>query len=340
MMNVLSLSNGISAFLPEHIESFFMLDENTMLGQGDCLELMKSIPDGSVDMILTDPPYGTTACKWDSVIPFEPMWSELKRIIKPNGAIVLFGSQPFTSKLVNSNIENFSHQWIWDKGSSSSPLLANKMPLKTFEDILVFYFNYNEFDIRRKYFKKIVDEFGIKKSDFIKQHGGRFDHCFRTESLQFNIPTEMNYKYLVELLNLDKLDWFMDYDLLYFPRLYNPQKIVIGRPKKKGLKGINKKGSVLEGVEQDNISFNNEYHPNSFLRFNNDKRNMIHPTQKPVALLEYLIRTYTNESETVLDFTMGSGSTGVAAKNLNRSFIGIELDEKYFQIAKERITSA
>lgn len=314
-----------------------IITETYKLLHGDCLERMKEIPDGSVDLVLTDPPYGTTACKWDSVIPFEPMWAELKRIIKPNGAIVLFGSQPFTSSLISSNIVNFSHQWIWDKGSSSSPLLANKMPLKTFEDVLVFYFNYNEFDVRRKYFKQIINKFGIKKGAFIKKHGGRFDHCFRTDSLQFDIPTEVNYQYLVNLLELNKLEWFLPYDKLYYPRVYNPQKVVKGDVKKKGFKGVNKIGSVLEGVTQDNVKFNNEYYPNSFLSYKNDKRNVLHPTQKPVALLEYLIKTYTNENETVLDFTFGSCSTGIACLNTNRKFIGIELDDNYFDIGAERM---
>ena len=137
------------------VGSFFMLDENTMLGQGDCLELMKHIPDGSVDMVLTDPPYGTTACKWDSVIPFEPMWEELKRIIKPNGAIVLFGSEPFSSMLRLSNIKQFKYDWVWEKEQGVNPLLSKKQPLNNIEYIHIFYakqVNYNpQFEKGRPY---------------------------------------------------------------------------------------------------------------------------------------------------------------------------------------------
>lgn len=222
------------------------------LMQGDCLELLKTIPDGSVDLILTDPPYGTTACKWDSVIPFEPMWAELKRIIKPNGAIVLFGSEPFSSALRMSNIKQYKYDWVWKKRAVNF-LNAKKQPLREVENILVF------------------------------------------NSL-----------------------------------VYNPQGLIYS-PK------VNKRSNSTETNGAHGLSNLSEYtnYPKNILEFKNERG--LHPTQKPVALLEYLIKTYTQENETVLDFTMGSGSTGVAAKNLNRSFIGIELDEKYFQIAKERI---
>ena len=235
------------------------------LMQGDCLELLKTIPDGSVDMILTDPPYGTTACKWDSVIPFEPMWEQLKRIIKPNGAIVLFGSEPFSSALRMSNIKQYKYDWIWDKKAKGGFLNAKKRPLKQTENISVF-----------------------------------------------------NSK-------------------IYFPIME-----VRGKERTKGL--YNKKkgdGDMVYGKFENIGSFNNTYYPSNILEFSNaSQKGKVHPTQKPVALLEYLIKTYTQENETVLDFTMGSGSTGVAAKNLNRSFIGIELDETYFKIAKERISEA
>ena len=233
------------------------------LKQGDCLELMKGIPDGSVDMILCDLPYGTTACKWDTVIPFEPLWAEYKRIIKKNGAIVLFGSQPFTSALVMSNPEWFRYSLVWDKVGTTGFQTAKVMPLRRHEDVLVFYH---------------------KK------------------------PT------------------------------YNPEMIIKGSPRKKG-------GSKVDngcyGELRSSESFNNTYYPTSVLEFSNaNKRGLVHPTQKPVALCEYLIKTYTNEGETVLDNTMGSGTTGVACGNTGRNFIGIEQDDKYFEIAKNRIKTA
>lgn len=236
------------------------------LMQGDCMELLKTIPDGSVDMVLTDPPYGTTACKWDSVIPFEPMWEQLKRIIKPNGAIVLFGSQPFTSRLICSNIEMFKYQLVWKKTKVSHFAQAPYRFLTEHEDIVVFSF------------------------------GG----------------TSKNSKNRMA---------------------YNPQGLIDCNKICRGKAHSDHRPSTKR--QADYFQTKTGY-PKSILDFKSDLARQ-HPTQKPVALLEYLIKTYTNECETVLDFTMGSGSTGVAAKNTNRKFIGIELDQNYFEIAKESI---
>ena len=225
---------------------------------GDCLEKMKDIESGSVDMILTDPPYGTTACKWDSIIPLEPMWEQLNRIIKPNGAIVLFGSEPFSSSMRMSNIKEYKYDIIWDKGRGYQPMLCKKRNTLGHEVTSIFY----------------------KKQ-----------------------PT------------------------------YNPQ-MGIGKPYK-DLRSNSISSDHMNHKKVPNIN-NGERYPYSIVKFARNERS-VHPTQKPVALMEYLIKTYTNENETVLDFTMGSGSTGVAAKNLNRNFIGIELDEKYFNIAEKRI---
>lgn len=228
------------------------------LFHGDCLEILKTIPDGSVDLILTDPPYGTTACKWDTVIPFEPMWKELKRIRKDNAAIVLFGSEPFSSHLRMSNIKEFKYDWVWKKSNGGGFLNANRQPLKRHEIVSVFY----------------------KKQAF-----------------------------------------------------YQPQKTK-GKAYscRSSSAGVTTQDQSVAGWFTEN---NGDRHPLSIQEFSSETG--LHPTQKPVALLEYLIKTYTLENETVLDFTMGSGSTGVAAKNLNRKFIGIEKDDKYFEIAKQRI---
>lgn len=241
--------------------------------KGDCLEKMKEIESGSVDLILTDPPYGTTACKWDSVIPFEPMWEQLNRIIKPNGAIVLFGSEPFSSALRMSNIKNYKYDWIWYKNSTSGFALAKKMPLKNHEIISVFY-------------NKQCNYYPIKE----------------LRDMSEDSKKRMNYDFTT-------------------------------------LKGENEINNGIKKVqyipEDKNLSY-----PKTIKKFNNipnNSKDRFHPTQKPVTLLEYLIKTYTQENETVLDFTMGSGSTGVACVNTNRNFIGIEMDDNYFEIAKNRI---
>jgi len=239
---------------------------------GDCLEVMEDIPDGSVDAIITDPPYGTTACKWDSVIPFDLMWEQLNRIIKPNGAIVLFGSQPFTSFLLCSNVKRYRHSWVWNKRSITNPFQAKYAPLKCNEDILVF---------------------GLNRVNYNPQKTDKPKSQQRPIKFKPNYGSDRDYK--------------------------------------EGVYGKSKKGL---GKDHDETKTN----PKTIIEIPAVyKKHTVHPTQKPVALMEYLIKTYTNEGEVVLDFTMGSGTTGVAAKNLNRNFIGIEQDQKYFNIAEQRI---
>ena len=251
-------------------------NERYKLYQGDCLEVMdKLIESGlKVDAIITDPPYGTTQNKWDSVIPFDELWREYKRIIKDNGAIVLFGSEPFASKLRMSNIKNYKYDWYWNKNKPSGAMIAKKQPMKAVETISVFYKN----------------------------------QC-----------------------------------------VYNPQMI---KRTEEELKRLSKKSVYTIGTEVDdrkwgksgNRNDNKLKYPKNILNhktvFNRSKEKVPHPTQKLVDLLEYLIKTYTNEGDLVLDFTMGSGSTGVACMNTNRKFIGIEIEEKYFNIAKDRMRVA
>ena len=240
--------------------------EDIQLYNGDCLEIMdKLIEQGiKVDAIITDPPYGTTACKWDSVIPFDEMWKRLNKLIKDNGAIVLFGSEPFSSLLRISNLKKYRYDWIWKKSYSTGFMNANKMPLKNTENVMVFY---------------------------------------------NKLPT------------------------------YNPQGVIEVNKIKTRKK--DKSSTVYNdmGLKEGKYTQKFTNYPNHIIEtFKKEKT--VHPTQKPIALLEYLVKTYTNENETVLDFTMGSGSTGVACVNTNRKFIGIELDEKYFEIAKGRIEEA
>ena len=245
------------------------------LYKGDCLEIMKSIPDKSIDAIITDPPYGTTACKWDSVIPFDLMWEQLNRIIKPNKAIVLFSSQPFTSALVMSNPKMFKYEWIWEKDNGTNFASVKYQPFRVVENILVF-------------------------GDFPITYTPKETKCF------------------------------------------NPQ-MEIGKPYTcKSGNQTNDSAIIRQGSRENMSSYltenKGERYPRNIIKINRDK-NKVHPTQKPVSLMEYLIKTYTNENETVLDFTMGSGTTGVACKNLNRKFIGIEMDDKYFSIAENRINN-
>lgn len=237
------------------------------LRQGDCLELMPAIPDHSIDLILCDLPYGTTACRWDTIIPFELLWVQYKRVIKGNGAIVLTASQPFTSALVMSNIDWFRYCLVWDKCLATGHLDANRKPLKRHEDICVFY---------------------------------------------AKLPT------------------------------YNPQKEIRGKPRVKGGAKceVEDVGSSVYHAYKQQFSYNNTYFPTSIIVVSNANRNTSHPTQKPVALMEYLIQTYTNLGETVLDNCMGFGTTGVACVNLQRNFIGMELDPTYFALAQERIKTA
>lgn len=232
------------------------------LFNGDCLEVMDELIEKGVkvDAIITDPPYGTTACKWDSVIPFDEMWERVNKLIKNNGAIVLFGAQPFTSLLVNSNLKGYKHHWIWKKNRGTGFQVAKYRPMMATEDIVAF----------------------TKKGERVN--------------------------YYPQMIKLDK------------PVKYSYSS------KTEHCADLNKKGYYVVDSK----------FPTNVLEFEKAHKT-IHPTQKPVALLEYLIKTYTLEGETVLDFTMGSGSTGVACQNTGRHFIGIELDENYFNIAKERM---
>jgi len=248
--------------------------DSLWLMKGDCLERMKEIESGSVDLILTDPPYGTTACKWDSVIDLPLMWEQLKRIIKPNGAIVLFGSQPFTSVLITSNLKMFKYEWVWHKNTTSGFAMAKKQPMRNHENILVFYSSQSTYNP--------IKELRDMSEDSLKR---------------------MNYDFTTEKGS---------------NTLQNGIKKTKYTPEDKGLS-----------------------YPKTVKKFNtlgNNSKERLHPTQKPVALMEYLIKTYTQEGETVLDFTFGSGTTGVACMNTNRKFIGIEMDDNYFDIGSKRIT--
>lgn len=232
------------------------------LFNADCLEAMKQIPSGSVDMVLCDLPYGTTACKWDSVIPFQPLWEQYRRVCK--GAVVLTASQPFTSSLINSNLLEFRYCWVWEKSKATGHALCKKRPMKAHEDVCVFSKEASTYNPQM-----------TPGAPYKKRNGTKESEAFSTGNTRNDNLTGERFPRSV----------------LYF------------------------KTAESEGVSQ-------------------------HPTQKPVALMEYLIKTYTNPGQTVLDNTMGSGTTGVACMNTDRNFIGIERDESYFKIAEQRIREA
>ena len=239
------------------------MNEQIKLLKGDCLELMKDIPNKSIDAIIADLPYGTTRAKWDSILDLDLLWKQYERIIKPNGAIILFGSQPFTTTLINSNIKDFKYSLVWDKKMKVGMMNCKRMPLRQHEDIMVFY----------------------KKQ-----------------------PT------------------------------YNPQ-MTKGKMRNKKISPT--KDFEVYGQITPIDNFNDDYYPSSILEFSNaNQKAKSHTTQKSLELMEYLVKTYTNEGDMVLDNCMGSGTTGVACVNTNRGFIGMELDDKYFEIAKERIEKA
>ena len=219
-----------------------------------------------------------------------------------------------------------------------NPYLVKKQPIKNFEDIAVFCFNYDNKDPRRKYFKKIIDFIGKPKSHIIKETNQGLDHCFRFDSKQFDIPTKKNYDLLIKKYGIDNMSDFLRYsEIDIYKRTYNPKMEVRGEKVKKGYKGETKSSSFLGTTAMDTTSFNNEYYPRAIIKVSNRKEKKVHPTQKPVELLQYLIETYSNEGDLVMDNTMGSGSTAIACMNTNRNFIGIELDDSYFAIAKKRV---
>ena len=322
--------------------------ESVTLWHGDCLELMKNIPDGSVDLVLTDPPYGTTACKWDSVIPFEPMWEQLNRIIKPNGIIALFANQPFTSTLISSNIANYKYNWVWLKNRGTGFQYAKSQPMRQTEDICIFNKTLNDtvannsvFDDIKAYFYEQREQSGLRLCDFTKLLGNNMAGHYFTRVIQWSLPTERDYQKLQTTgffckpyAELKSMYDIAKASIETSKVIYNPQMIKLDKPVKyKKASSCNTIGGIENKKEYYWVD---ETYPTNVLEFAKVSK-PTHPTQKPVALLEYLIRTYTNEGETVLDFTAGSGSTGVACVNTNRHFIGIELDEGYFNIAKERI---
>jgi len=313
---------------------------------------MKDIEDKSVDMILCDLPYGTTQNKWDSIIPLDKLWLEYKRIIKDNRAIVLTCQTPFDKVLGSSNLNMLRYEWIWAKNKATGHLNANITPMKEHENILVFYEDLNKCKTKqtnnfielRRYFLEEQIKCNLSNSQFNKLLGNEMaSHYFSIKS-QWVLPTEENYKklqvtgYFNKSYEILKELYKKEQELIHLSLMdnftYNPQGLT-----KKTIptirKGKSGNGSNYGKSDKDAIQLYENY-PKDLLYFESEHK-PLHPTQKPVLLMEYLIKTYTNEGETVLDNCIGSGTTAVASINTNRNFIGIEKDETYFEVANKRI---
>jgi DNA modification methylase len=295
------------------------------LHKGDCLIESDKIESGSVDLILTDLPYGTMDTDggrklgidgWDNVIDTNEVYNIANRILRKNGKMVLFCQEPFTTELVTKAIANvpFCYRMIWEKDTFANALGAKKAPVNYYEDILVFSKNYDFEGLHplRTYFAKVIDFVGLRKKTIIEKIGQKADHVLRVKSSQFDLCTENTYLELVDVFGIDNMKGYKEYQ---------------------ELKQIDKKYQSTFNL------WEGKKYKSNILKYKKDYDGY-HPTQKPVLLLEDLIKTFSNKEDLVVDFTMGSGSTGVACANTKRSFIGIEQDNKYFAIAQERIDNA
>ena len=300
-----------------------MIELNKIYNE-DCLEGAERIPSGSVDLILTDPPYGNMkgagldgwekgSTDWDVALDPKAIHDLSNRILRKNGKMVLFSQEPYTTRLITESNANvpFSYRMIWEKDHFANALVANKAPVSYYEDILVFSKTHDHEALHplRRYFKSIMDYIGLTKKGIVERIGQKADHAFRTDSTQFSLCTESTYNELIQAFSIDKMQGFKTYE---------------------ELRVIDKKYDSTF-----NLWEGGKYKSN-ILKYKKDYDGY-HPTQKPILLLEDLIKTFSNEGDTVVDLTMGSGSTGVACKNTKRNFIGFELDENYFNIANERI---
>lgn len=304
---------------------------NIIIKNGDCFEFLKEIKDCSIDLILIDPPYGTIKglkdtrgsynrdTSWDNILPVDKFFSECNRVLKNSGIAIVFAQEPFTSKLINNQHGNlpFLYRAIWKKNNSGNALSAKKALLNYYEDILFFSkrnYDYNLSHPLRSYAKDILSYTQLNSSKIQKQFNNSALSHFFTDGFQFSIPKESLYKEMTEFYKLNEMDNYLSYQ-----ELKNQYSSYRNKNKTFNLNG---KKSISNIFEYSKPSGNEK---------------VAHPTQKPVELLEDLIKIFSNEGETVLDFTMGSGSTGIACLNTNRNFIGCELDENYFNIAKDRI---
>lgn len=311
----------------------------------DCIEGMKSIPDNSVDMILTDLPYGVTECEWDNVIPFAPLWEQYNRVAKERAAIVLFSIQPFTTKLINSNLKSFRYCWYWKKNNVTGAPFAKVQPMRCIEDICVFHADGNagQHEALRKYFFDELQKSGRTRTDIDKLLKNSMSSHYFTYGKQFTIPSKKDYEKLQSTGYFSRPyeDIKKEFATARKSATYNPQGL---KRLEKAIVRTEKKKSNVYTMRTNKQIYKQLYtnYPVHLLEFKNDaanNRNRLHPTQKPLALCEYLIKTYTNEGETVLDSCAGSGTTLLAAKQSGRQYIGFEIDKKYYDIAVERLST-
>lgn len=329
------------------------MQERVRLEQGDCLELMKTIKDRSIDMILCDLPYGTTDNKWDIKIPLDELWQQYKRIIKTGGVIALFAQTPFDKELGASNLDWLKYEWIWVKNNATGFLNAKKAPLKAHENILIFYETLGKLDTTnlftdvKEYLMSEKDKAGLtgdKQKELLGNYMGR--HYF-TRASQFVLPSEEAYKklqstgYFEKTYSELKEEYSLELNGLERERLkYTPQGLIkLPKAEKRTRTQMSENYGKWANRKAKETIIEYTNYPKDVLFFDKVEK-IVHPTQKPTELLEYLIKTYTKENELILDNCMGSGSTGVACVNTNRKFIGIEKEKKYFGIAEERIEKA
>jgi len=301
---------------------------------GDCLKIMKEIDDKSIDLILVDPPYNTSGCSWDIIIPFNEMWDRIKRIIKPKGIICIFGSEPFSSLLRCSNLEWFKYDWIWEKNNAGNFQLVNYQPLKIHEIISVFYNetpNMQFADIMKFHMKRL----NLKQIDISRLELSRTGGLTGWVTNKLNgsqLPTPEQWLKICNLFGIENEyeEILSNVEYPTYNMNLNDTNLILSNKNKGGTLG-----HLSSENKRDKYTQNKTGYPKSIIKF--DRETGLHPTQKPVKLMEFLIKLYSNENETILDFCMGSGTTGVACRNLNRNFIGIEKEKEYFCIAKDRI---
>ena len=330
--------------------------DDIQLFNDDCFNIFPTLDDKSINLFILDLPYGQTACHWDSVIDLEEMWKHIKRIMKPNALIVFFCTAKFGNTLINANPKWFKYDLIWKKSRKVGFLSANRCPLRQHENIYLFE-NMNEYNEEKEqdnfnkniylvdYSKKILKFIGKTKKEILKKNKG-VDHFFRYSRGNFSLPIKENYEKLIKEYKIDEMDDYLEYDILKGlwekepSSIYNPQKTE-GTPYKtigKGEVGIykSKRTDNINKGDRHPSSIIPEYEGDSILVYKNPHKT-IHRTQKPVELLEWLIKTYSNEGDTVMDFTMGSGTCAVGCINTKRKFIGVEMDKEIYDLAFDRV---